>query len=144
MSGETKERPLVAVGVIVLKEGKILMGERIASHGAGTWQIPGGHMEFGKTFEETARDEVREETGLTDIEFERIVCLSNQILYGKHYVDIGFLTKWRSGEPFAAEPEKSRNWQWVDPEKLPQPLFPPSKAVIDAWLTKEFFNEIKI
>ena len=143
MSGETKERPLVAVGVIVLKEGKILMGERIASHGAGTWQIPGGHMEFGKTFEETARDEVREETGLTDIVFKKVVCLNNEIVYGKHYVNIGFLMEWQSGEPFAAEPDKSRNWQWVDPNHLPEPQFPPSKAVIDAWLSGNFFKEIR-
>ena len=55
MSEEAKQRPLVAVGVIIVKDGKILIGERLASHGAGTFSIPGGHFEFGKTFEEVAR-----------------------------------------------------------------------------------------
>src|SRR3989344_2901531 len=143
MSEEAKQRPLVAVGIIVLRDGKILVGERIASHGAGTWSIPGGHMEFGKTFEEQARAEVAEETGVTDIEFRKVLCLNNDIVYGKHYVNIGFLTEWKSGEPYNAEPEKSRNWQWVDPHHLPEPMFAPSKAVVKAWLTGSFFNEVR-
>ena len=139
---KTKQRPLVAVGVIIVKEGKILIGERLASHGAGTFSIPGGHFEFGKTFEEVARMEVREETGLTDILFKRIVSVNNERVYGKHYVNIGFLTEWKSGEPYAAEPEKSRNWKWYDPKELPEPMFAPSKGIIDAWLSGKLINEI--
>jgi bis(5'-nucleosidyl)-tetraphosphatase len=35
----------------------------------GHWGSPKGHIEKGETIEETARREVREETGLTDIQF---------------------------------------------------------------------------
>ncbi len=143
MSNEAKQRPLVSVGIIVLKDGKVLVGERIASHGAGTYQIPGGHLEFGKTFEEQAKDEVAEETGLTDITFEKIISVNNERVYGKHYVNFAFLTHWKSGEPSNPEPTKSRNWKWYDPHTLPEPLFAPSKGVIDAWLSGNFFNEIQ-
>ncbi len=143
METEKEQRPLVAVGVIIVKDGKILVGERLTSHGAGTYQIPGGHFEFGKTFEEQARTEVAEETGLTDIVFRKPICLNNEQVYGRHYVNIGFLAEWKSGEPRDAEPEKSRNWQWYDPHKLPEPMFAPSKGSIDAWLSGKFFNEIE-
>lgn len=142
MSDEAHSRPLVAVGIIIVKDGKILVGERLSSHGAHTYQIPGGHFEFGKSFEEQARLEVEEETGLTDIEFKRPISLNNERVYGKHYVNIGFLTEWKSGEPGNPEPTKSRNWQWYDPTHLPKPLFAPSKGVIDAWLSGNFFNEV--
>lgn len=142
MSIEAKPRPLVSVAVIVVKDDKVLLGERIASHGANTYQIPGGHFEFGKTFEEMARTEVAEETGLTDIVLEKIVCVNNELVYGKHYVNISFLASWKSGEPGNPEPEKSRNWKWYDPRKLPSPLFAPSKGVIDAWLSGKFMNEV--
>jgi 8-oxo-dGTP diphosphatase len=56
-------RPQVGVGVIIVRDGKILLGLR-RSHGAGTWALPGGHLEWGETVESCARREVKEETGL--------------------------------------------------------------------------------
>lgn len=44
----------VGIGVFVCKNGKFLMGRRKGSHGDGDWSIPGGHLEFGETFEQTA------------------------------------------------------------------------------------------
>ena len=107
------DRPKVGVGVIVLKDGKVLIGERLASHGAGTFSIPGGHMEFGESFEETALREVKEETGLTDLEMKDLVCVKSDRIYGKHFVTIGMVAEWKSGEPVAMEPEKAANWAWV-------------------------------
>lgn len=134
------ERPKVGVGVIVLKEGKILLGERLASHGAGTYAIPGGHMEFGESFEETALRETAEETGLTDIEIQDLVCVKSDHVYGRHFVTIGMVAEWKSGEPIAIEPEKARNWQWYSPEELPENIFLPSKAVIEHWLAGKIYS----
>ncbi|MFO7612278.1 MAG: NUDIX domain-containing protein [Clostridia bacterium] len=54
---------LVGSGVIVRDGGnRILLIKRTDND---TWGIPGGSMELGETFEEAAKREVREETGLT-------------------------------------------------------------------------------
>lgn len=128
-------RPAVSVGVVIVKEGKVLLGERLSSHGAGTWQLAGGHIEAGETFEQAALREAAEETGLTDLVVEKLIYVGNEQVYDRHYVNVGMQVAWKSGEPFAAEPEKSRNWSWFAPDELPENIFLPSKWVIDSWLS---------
>jgi len=128
-------RPAASVGVVIVKDGKVLLGERLSSHGAGTWQLAGGHIEAGETFEQAALREAAEETGLTDLVIERLIYVGNEQVYGRHFVNVGMLAAWKSGEPFAAEPEKSRNWTWFSPKELPENIFLSSKWVIKSWLS---------
>ncbi len=43
------KRPKVGLGVLIFKDGKVLLGKRKGAHGEGTWCPPGGHLEFGET-----------------------------------------------------------------------------------------------
>jgi hypothetical protein len=57
----------VGVGVLVKDpkvKGRFFAGIRKGSHGAGTLSLPGGHLEMMESWEECARREVEEETGL--------------------------------------------------------------------------------
>ena len=55
--------PKVGVGVIVVRDGKVLAGKRKNAHGDGAWSFPGGHLELNEGVEECAKREVFEETG---------------------------------------------------------------------------------
>ena len=101
--------------------------------------IPGGHIEFGETFEQAAVRETEEETGLKDIKIKSLVSISNNTDYDKHYVSIGMLAESSSGSPYDAEPDKSRNWKWYNPQNLPENIFLPSRRVIDAWLSGKIY-----
>ncbi len=136
---DVNNRPGIGVGVIVLRDGKILIGERTGNHGSGTFMIPGGHIEFGETFEQVAVRETEEETGLKDVKIKSLVSISNNIDYDKHYVSIGMLAESSSGSPYDAEPDKSRNWKWYDMQNLPENIFLPSRRVIDAWLSGKIY-----
>ena len=132
--------PKVGVGVIIIRNGKILLGERLSSHGAGTFQIPGGHLEFGESFEDAAVREASEETGLKNLIPKEVVSLGNDIAYEKHYISIGVLVESLEGEPYDAEPEHSRNWKWYNIDNLPSNIFPHSRRVIDNWRNKSFYK----
>ena len=132
-----EHRPLVGIGVIVEKDGKILIGKRLSSHGAGTYMIPGGHLEFGETFEEGAARETFEGAGII-IKNLTLICVRNDIEYEKHYVVIGMHAEWESGG-LRDEIGISEEWKWMDPHQLPEPLFPPSKRNIESWLNKTLY-----
>ncbi len=81
---------------MVLKDGRVLMGKRKGSHGAGEYAYPGGHLEMGESFEQCARREVNEETGL-EINNIKFLRLDNVMKYpGKHYVDIALTADWKT------------------------------------------------
>ena len=57
-------RPLVGVGVVVIDQGRILLVRRGGEVRKGFWAVPGGKARWGEPLAETARREVKEETGL--------------------------------------------------------------------------------
>ena len=124
MESEAK-RPKVGLGVLVVRDGKVLLGQRINTHGANTWQFPGGHMEFGESFEQTARRECMEEAGITlgPVSF---LHTTNDIFEeeGKHYVTV-IMQSTTTDDPKVLEPEKCASWGWYDWNHLPQPLMKP-------------------
>ncbi|MDO8594490.1 MAG: NUDIX domain-containing protein [bacterium] len=138
---ENEQRPKVGLGVMVIKNGKVLLGKRKSSHGAGEWAWPGGHVEYMESFEGCAKREVREETGM-EIENIRFIRLLNLKAYApKHYVDIGLCADWKSGEPKVLEPLKCEEWCWFDMNALPSPLFKAIPYTIEAYKTgKSYFD----
>lgn len=106
-------RPKVGLGVFVFKGDHFLIGLRKGAHDSGVWAPPGGHIEWFESFEETAKREVLEETGLRIKNF-RFVTAINDIFVkdDKHYVTIVTATDWVSGEPQVIEPDKCLEWRW--------------------------------
>ncbi|KAJ4360245.1 uncharacterized protein N0V89_000805 [Didymosphaeria variabile] len=110
------QRPKIGVGVVIHDgAGNIVMGERAGSHGAGTMQCPGGHLEYGESFAECAKREALEETGLEVGNVKFLIATNDVFGEGKHYVTI-FVTCNIVGEekvPKALEPEKCARWEWI-------------------------------
>lgn len=124
--------PRIGVGVLIFRQGKLLLGQRKGSHGAGDWATPGGHLEFGETPQQCAAREVLEECGMALGEcmagpFTNDLFVAEQ----KHYVTLFMLAWHASGTPTVCEPDKCAGWHWFDPADLPQPLFAPLNSLLD-------------
>lgn len=130
----------VGVGILILSGNKVLLGKRKGSHGEGSWSLPGGHLNFNESFEECALREVKEETGL-DIVVDRLISVSNDISYGKHYVTIGMLGKSKGGILGVKEPDKCKEWGWFELDELPSPIFIPSEKVIKNYLSEKIYTK---
>lgn len=117
------DRPLVGICVVVIRDGQLLLGRRLGTHGAGEYAAPGGHLEHLESFEQCAAREVLEEAGV-EIGPIRFLCLRNNLQFApKHYVEIAFVAEWKSGEPAVREPDKVESWGWYAINNLPSPLF---------------------
>ncbi len=134
------ERPRVGIGVIVVKDGKVLIGKRLGSHDAGTWHFPGGKLEFGESWEGCAKRETFEETGVR-IKNLRFVTATNDLFKkdGKHYITIYIRADYASGKVQDKEPDKDINWHWASWNKLPKPLFTPLKNLIKTGYKLKYF-----
>ena len=117
------EQIKVGIAVMVMKEGKVLLGKRIGSHATGTYGFSGGKLEYMESFEDCAKRETMEEAGI-EIDNVRFSFVTNLTAYPpRHYVHLGFIADWKSGEPKVCEPDKFESWGWYDLDNLPKPLF---------------------
>jgi 8-oxo-dGTP diphosphatase len=143
MNNNDFKHPRVGIGVMIQNEkGEVLLGLRQGSHGAGEWSFPGGHQKFGETMEETAARETKEETDL-DVKDFKLISVMDEMRYiksdGKHYVNIGFLGKYKGGEAKVAEPEKWKEWKWVSLKNLPENLFEGTEMVLNNFKNKKIY-----
>ncbi|HUT22050.1 MAG TPA: NUDIX hydrolase [Candidatus Bipolaricaulota bacterium] len=126
------ERPKVGVGVIIIKDDKVLLGKRKGALGQCTWCFPGGHLEYGESWQECAKRETMEETGI-NIKNIRFASTTNDIFQseGKHYITIFMVSDFDSGEVKVMEPEKCEGWEWFEWDQLPEPLFLAVKNLLE-------------
>ncbi|KAH7352366.1 hypothetical protein KP509_19G041600 [Ceratopteris richardii] len=133
-----KPVPKVGVGVFVLnKSQSVLVGRRRSSVGDSKFALPGGHLEFGESWEECAAREVLEETGLI-IHKIRFASVTNSVMLNdkrpSHYVTIfmkGELVD-PCQEPENLEPDKCYGWEWVKWPLVPKPVFEPLQTLIES------------
>jgi len=143
-----KKKPGIGVGIMMLKDNKILLGRRHGDpekadselHGESTWTMPGGKLEFGETLKDAGQREVMEETGMNiDKDGLRLISMTDDIVEDAHFVTVGFLCENPEGEPKVTEPEEITEWKWFDLDKLPEKMFFPSAKVLKNYLAKKIY-----
>jgi len=118
-----------------------LLGKRLNSHGSGTWNFPGGHLDFGETPEQCAKRESYEEAGIKIKNVRRGSWTNDhdKNLKDNHYITIYMVADYASGEVRVMEPNKASDWGWFGWKKLPKPLFLPMRNLL-----KQKFDPFKL
>lgn len=113
----------VGVGVLILWDGKVLLGCCKGSYGVGCWLVFGGYFEFGEVVEDCVLCEVLEEIGLVLSE----LCyglFSNDVFEGCYYFIVFILVGCvEDVEVCFMELDKCDGWVWFDWVDLLELLF---------------------
>jgi 8-oxo-dGTP diphosphatase len=108
-------RPVLAVGAVVFKDGRVLLVQRGRPPAKDLWAIPGGGVELGETLQQAAEREIKEETGVIIRAGEPILTfdLVERDPAGRvrfHYVIVDLAAAYVSGEPRPADDAAAARW----------------------------------
>lgn len=128
---EDSRHASVGVGVLIIRDGKVLLMKRTGSHGAGTWSPPGGHIDLGESIEETALRETKEEVGI-DITNAQFKAITNDVFPDddKHYITVWVQAEYAGGEPHIESARELTEIGWFEWDNLPAPLFIPLQNLV--------------
>ena len=123
MSREYPARPIVGIGVAVLRPGtgvpEVLVVRRGKAPNLGSWALPGGAQELGETAADAARREILEECGLRlgEVQLAANVDSIHRDPDGRvryHYTIIDFAARWQGDEAVAGDDVSEVVWAPVD------------------------------
>lgn len=138
---EEKKRPFIGVGILVYKQGKILIGESVSKKTGTVFRgVPGGHLENNEKIAACAKREVYEETNVI---IDNVGLVSVYEFFNdernRSYVTIGMRADWISNDPLDNVDTSSirKNWKWMFPEDALKigNLFPPDRVLIERSLS---------
>lgn len=126
--------PTPAVGVLILRAGRLLLVRRKYPPYAGLWSMPAGFMEYGESPAECASRETMEETGLR-VRVGRLVGVySGRDDPRTHAILIVYRASAFSGRPRAGDDASETGWFPVG--RLPPMAFRAHRRAINDLMEK--------
>jgi 8-oxo-dGTP diphosphatase len=131
-----KDQPIVGTGIILTREGTILLGLRKTT--PSVWSFPGGRLEIGESINQCALRELFEETGLFVKGTPELFAVANIARRPDCHptVTFGLTAAWERGEAEVRESDKFLKWAWFQTPLLPPDLYVPTRVLLDVWLGK--------
>ncbi len=129
---------VTAVKGIVRYDNRILIVQRAAADsGGGTWECPGGKIDFGEQPEDSLIREIREETGLT-VTVDKIAYASSILTHPDRQVIllVYFCTAVTSSVMLS---EEHGAYSWADEQLIRQQIAP---SILTAFERHQIFQQL--
>jgi ADP-ribose pyrophosphatase YjhB (NUDIX family) len=120
----------VSAGVLVERDGKVLLVRRRMGPRQGTWSFPAGFVEFGEEPAEAAVRECYEETGL-EVEITGLLAITGPDPDGMASIVIAYRAQVVGGEPCPGDDADQIGF--FGPDELPPLAFRATRVALDKW-----------
>jgi 8-oxo-dGTP diphosphatase len=107
----------VGIHAVIASRGRILVLKRAPTmiYRPGSWDLPGGHIALGESFEDCLLREVKEETAL-DVAIDRLLGLHSMI--SEPYLQAIYSCRLTVFQSVKLRPDEHVEHQWVTIEEL--------------------------
>jgi putative (di)nucleoside polyphosphate hydrolase len=138
--------------MLVNEHGKVFVGQRIDNPDSDAWQMPQGGMDDGEDVIEAGLRELAEETGISETLVTLITKTREEVFYDlppelvgtlwkgryrgqrQHWILLRFRGQDGDIDINADDKPEFSQWQWAEPEKLPDMIVPFKRRVYRAVL----------
>lgn len=123
-SDEEAPRPVIAVGAVCIRDGRLLLIRRGRGVLIGSWSLPGGHVEHGEMLADAVVRELREETGMVGT-VTALCGIAERVSGRHHYVILDYWVAVDAEASPAVAGDDATDVAWVDRAELDElPLVP--------------------
>jgi len=107
----------VGVHGVIANRGRILLLKRAPrmSYRAGSWDLPGGHLATGETFEDCLLREIKEETSL-DVAIDRLLGLNS--MAPEPYLQALYACRLKVFQGVKLQPDEHVEHRWATLDEL--------------------------
>lgn len=122
-------RPAITADCVVFgldneEDLKVMLIQRDIEPFAGEWALPGGFVAVGESVDETARRELREETGLEDIFLEQLYTFGEPDRDPReHVITVAYFALVNLSEHTVVAATDARNAAWFEINDIPNLAF---------------------
>jgi len=107
----------VGIHGVIANRGRILVLKRapVMPYRPGSWDLPGGHLSLGESFEDCLLREIKEETGL-DVAIDRLLGLHSMV--SEPYMQAFYSCRLMVFQKVRLRPDEHVEHRWVTPDDL--------------------------
>jgi ADP-ribose pyrophosphatase YjhB (NUDIX family) len=120
-------------GVVIVRDGRLLLGRRAKPPFEGEWEVPGGFVERGEHPVEAAVREVREELGI-DVTLTGLLGVYLEDSSRGEPLQVTVYVGSTEATEATPDPAEVSDWAWFAPEDAPATMAGRHRRRIDDWI----------